>query len=224
VVIDKYCIIAALIIVFNIIVLCDLAQSDNDNIPTKPYTIVGSRDLSMKAITKPPSQYSTYELRSLPLNIRKIYSIVVPSDISKEELKATMKHLVAKEIKKNPDIDEITVFAYDRKEDSDSIYTFGKMEWCPYGKWDGVTPEIASTNDRSSYEYIFDIRNKVGNLSSANKPTKKEFTIYDSFEKELRADLNIDEEILNRRVAKKFGISEKELKQIHTKIMTYNLK
>ena len=219
----KFCGIAAFTIIFNFIVICDLAQSANNNMIAKPYTIVSSRDLSIKALTKNLSKYSASELKSLPVNIRKEYRIVVPSDISKEELKASMKHLVAQETKKNSDIDAIVIFAYDRKEDSESFYTFGKMEWCPYGNWGGVTPDIASTNDRSSYKYTFDIKEKVGKISSANMPTKEEFTIYDSFEKELWADPNVDEEIVKRKVAKKFGISGEKLEQIYLKVLTYKM-
>jgi hypothetical protein len=181
------------------------------------------RDLSMKALTKNLSDYSVSELKSLPVNIRKEYKIVVSSDISKEELKATMKHLVVQETKNNPDIDEIVVFAYDREEDSKGAYTFGKMEWCPNGNWDGVTPGIASSNDRSSYKYLFHIKDKVGNISNANVPTKEEFRIYDSFEKALWADPNAAEEIVKQRVARKFGISVEKIDRICIKVLTYKM-
>ena len=219
----KFCIISAFTLILNVIIICDLAQSAN-NMPIKPYTIVTSEDLSMKALTKNLSQYSTSELKSLPVNVRKEYRIVVPSDISREELKATMKHLVAQETKKNSDIDTIVIFAYDRKEDSGSVYTFGKMEWCPYGNWGGVTPVIASSNDRSSYKYIFDIAEKVGNISTSNMPTKEEYKIYDALEKALWDDPNADEKIAERKVAKEFGISEEELNKIYLKVMVYKMK
>jgi len=215
-------IIIALTILFNVIVNFDVAQS-NDNMPTKPYTIVNTSDLSIKALSKNLSDYSVSELKSLPVNIRKEYRIIVYSDISKEELKATMKHLVVRETEKNPDIDEIVVFAYDRKEDSGGVYTFGKVEWCPSGNWGGVTPEIASTNDRSSYKYLYDIKDKVGKISSASVPTKEEFSIYDSFEKALWADPNVDEEIIKQRVAKKLGISVEKIDRICIKVLTYKM-
>jgi hypothetical protein len=220
----KSIIIAPFLVIFHFIIICDLAQSENINILPKPYTIVSSKDLSIKALTKGLSQYGHSELKSLPLAIRKEYRIVVPSDISKEELKASMKHLVSQETKKNHDIDAIVVFAYDRKEDAKSVYTFGKMEWCPNGDWGGVTPEVASTNDRSSYKYVFNIRDKVGNISNANIPTKEEFVIYDAFEKDLLADPNVSEKIITQRVAEKFSISEEKLNQIYIKVMTHKMK
>ena len=100
----KYTIIAALLVIIHFVVICDLAKSDNNIISPKPYALVSSKDLSIKALTKELSQYSHSELKSLPLIIRKEYRIVVPSDISKEELKATMMHLVAQETKKNEKI------------------------------------------------------------------------------------------------------------------------
>lgn len=215
--------VIALTIFLNIIANYDLAQSDDNSMPTKTYTIVSMRDLSMKALTKNLSDYSVSELKSLPVNIRKEYKIVVSSDISKEELKATMKHIVVQETKNNPDIDEIVVFAYDREEDSKGAYTFGKMEWCPNGNWDGVTPGIASSNDRSSYKYLFHIKDKVGNISNANVPTKEEFRIYDSFEKALWADPNAAEEIVKQRVARKFGISVEKIDRICIKVLTYKM-
>jgi len=200
------------------------AQDGRSNKSVKPYRIVKSEDLSIKALTKPLSAYSSAQLRSLPMNIRKQYKIIVPSDISKEELKASMKHLVKQAITKNPDIDEIVIFAYDREEDSEGAYTFGKMEWCPNGNWAGVTPRIASINDRSSYEYVFDIKTKVGSLSADDMPTKQEFAIYDAYYKALWANPDLDEEIITKRVAKKLGISEKKLTEIWLKVETYNLK
>jgi len=215
--------VIALTIFLNIIANYDLAQSDDNSMPTKTYTIVSMRDLSMKALTKNLSDYSVSELKSLPVNIRKEYKIVVSSDISKEDLKATMKHIVVQETKNNPDIDEIVVFAYDREEDSKGAYTFGKMEWCPNGNWDGVTPGIASSNDRSSYKYLFHIKDKVGNISNANVPTKEEFRIYDSFEKALWADPNAAEEIVKQTVARKFGISVEKIDRICIKVLTYKM-
>jgi hypothetical protein len=220
----KYTIISALLVIFHFIFICDLAKSDNNIISPKPYTIVSSKDLSIKALTKELSQYSHSELKSLPLVIRKEYKIVVPSDISKEELKASMMHLVGQETMEDPDIDAIRVFAYDRWEDVKSNYTFGKMEWCPYGIWNSVTPEIASTNDRSLYKYVFNISEKVDDISTSNMPTKVEIAIYDALEKELRANPNVDKKIIIQQVAEKFSISEEKLNKISAKVTRYKMR
>jgi len=200
-----------------------LNQDDTDNMVANSYIVVSTSDNKIKAITKNLSDYSNTELNTLPVNYRKEYRIVVPSDISKEKLKAVMKQLVVQETEKNLDIDEIVIFAYDRKEDSDGIYTFGKMEWCPNGNWGDVTPEIASTNNRSSYQYIYDIKDKVGNIQKDVVPTKKELEIYDSFEALLEGNPYIDEDILKERFAKNKDLSIDEIDRICIKVLTYKM-
>jgi len=190
----------------------------------KQARILTSKDISIKALTKPLSTYHGTELKAMPMNIRKEYRIILPSDISKEELKGSMKQLVRDETTKNPDIDEIVIFAYDRENDSEGIYTLGKMMWCPNGNWAGVTPNIASSNDRSSYEYVFDIKPKVGSLSAKDIPTKQECAIYDTYMKALWDNLDVDEEITTKRVARQLGISEQNLHDIWLKVEIYKSK
>ncbi len=188
------------------------------------YEIVKTEDISIKALDKPLSAYSTSEIEKLPMNIRKEYRVVVPSDISKEELKSTLIQVVMDKTSENPDIDEVVVFAYDRKEDADSIYTFGRVEWCPNGDWAGVSSTIASTNDRSSYQYNFDIKDKVGSIDASDRPTEREFEIYDAYDKALWEEPDTPEEIIKKRVAKELGISEEELDKIYIKVWAYKMK
>ncbi len=190
----------------------------------RDYEIVEIEDISMKAMDKPLSAYSLSEVERLPTNIRNRYRVVVPSDISKAEFKSTIIQLIMDETKKNPDIDEIAVLVYDRKEDADSVYTFGKVDWCPNGDWAGVTTKIASSNDRSSYEYVFNIKDKVGNIDSKDKPTEREFEIYDTYEEALWKDVNVPEEVVRKRVAKELGVSEEELDKIYIRVLAYNMK
>jgi len=198
--------------------------SDYSTELVRDYEIVEIEDISRKAMDKPLSAYSLSEVEKLPTNIRKRYRVVVPSDISKAEFKSTLIQLMMDETKKNPDIDEIAVLVYDRKEDADSVYTFGKVDWAPNGDWAGVTTKIASSNDRSSYKYVFDIKDKVGNIDSEDKPTEREFEIYDTYEEALWEDVNVPEEVVRERVAKELGISEEELDKIYIKVLAYNMK
>ena len=206
------------------------------------YEIVKTEDISIKALDKPLSAYSTSEIEKLPMNIRKEYRVVVPSDISKEELKSTLIQVVMDKTSENPDIDEVVVFAYDRKEDADSIYTFGRGEWCPNGDWAGVTSTIASTNDRSSYQYNFDIKDKVGSIDASDRPTEREFEIHDYYDARLLeetkklfeaedagmqykySDQEELENAVRTEVANKYGISEEELDTIYIKVWTYLMK
>lgn len=206
------------------------------------YEIVEPEDISIKALDEPLSAYSTSEIEKLPMNIRKVYRVVVPSDISKEELKSTLIQVVIDKTSENPDIDEVVVFAYDRKEDADSFYTFGMVEWCPNGDWAGVTSTIASTNDRSSYQYNFDIKDKVGNIDVSDRPTEREFEIHDYYDDRLfeetkklfeaedaglqykYADHEELENAVRTEVTNKYGISEEELDKICIKVLTYLMK
>ena len=133
-----------------------------------------------------------------------------------------MIQLVKDETARNPDIDEIVVFAYDRKEDVDGAYTFGKLEWCPNGDWAGVTPTIARNNDRNNYKYNVDIKDKVGDPTS--RPTKREFRIHDALDKALWADPDAPEEQVKKKIAKQFKITVEELDRVFVKVLSYQIK
>ena len=147
------------------------AAKHDRRVETKSYKIVKTEDISIKATSKPLSDYSLSKLATLPMNIRKEYRIVVPSNISKESLKNTLMKVVKDKTSENPDIDEVTVFAYGEGDDIDGAYTFGKVSWCPNGIVGGVNERIASTNDRTSYKYVFAI-----NEHPKEKTFKKEGT------------------------------------------------
>lgn len=194
--------------------------------PAKPgiargYSIVEREDLSMKAMVKPLSAYSHAELVRLPTNVRKVYKIVVDSGISREDLAATMRQVVADETQRDPEIDEVAVFAYDSERDTSGGYTFGKLEWCPHGDWGSMTPEIASSNDRSSYDFTIDIKGKVG--GSSGRPTEREFEIYRAFDAELWGNPEKPEEEVQATVSARFGVSVEEVNTIWVKVQTHQL-
>jgi len=217
----------------------DIRVSEYDSTLVRNYEIIETEDISIKSLDKPLFDYSTSEIEKLPMNIRKRYRVVVPSDISKEGLKSTLIQVVMDKTSANPDIDEIVVLAYDRKEDADDIYTFGMAEWCPNGDWAGVTPLIASTNDRSSYQYNFDTKDKVGGIDASDRPTEREFEIHDYYDDRLLeetkklieaeddilsykyADQEELETVVRTEVANKYSISEEELDKIYIKVWTY---
>jgi hypothetical protein len=192
------------------------------------YEIVKTEDFSMKALDKSLSAYTSAEIDNLPMNIRKEYRVVVPIDISKEELKATLIQVVMDKTSENPDIDVIVIFAYDREEDVDDFYTFGRLIWSPDGETFAVPSTIASKNDHSSYNYSFDIRDKVGN-AYVDRPTEREFEIHDIYYKALMEipdedileDMHGAEAKVRARVAKELGISEEELDEIYSKVVGY---
>jgi len=150
----------------------DIEAAKHDRAETKSYKIAKTEDISIKAMSKPLSAYSLSELTNLPMNIRKEYRVVVPSNILKEELKNILMKVVKDKTSENPDIDAVTVFAYGKGDDIDGAYTFGKVIWCPNGKWGDVNERIASTNDRSSYKYVFDIANWLKEKAISEKESK----------------------------------------------------
>lgn len=208
----------------------------------REYTIIKTEDKSHKAMDKPLSSYSIAELNELPMDVKISYRIVVPTDITKDQLKNTIKKLISNELQKNKDIDEIIIFVYDRKEDANGIYTFARAIYAPNGKLGGVTPQIASLNDKSSYKIIWEINDKVGNIQQSDRPTEKEFEIYHYFDDRLfeETDKMYDaqdaglphkysnsaevENAVIKEVANKYGISEEEVDRIFMKVLAYNLK
>lgn len=150
---------------------------DFDSTKISPFTIEESEFSSAKALTRKFSDYTTQELKDLPNVIRLTLSIVVPSNISKENLENTLKSIVHEKSKKDKDIDEIVIFAYDDKNDVGDAYTFGKLLWSPYGKIRSVTPEIAKFNIRTNYNFDIEIKDNVGKISNSDIPTQRELEI-----------------------------------------------
>lgn len=194
---------------------------DFDSTKLSTFTIEESEFSSAKAMTRKLSDYTTQELKDLPKFIRLTMSIVVPFDISKENLENTLKSIVSKKTEKDNDIDEIVIFAYDDKNDIGTGYTFGKLLWSPNAKTGNVTPEIAKKNIRTNYKFDIIIKDKVGEISKSNLPTKRELEIYNEIMSEKYWD--VQEEVMIPKVMKKFNITEKELRDIHLKVLAYKM-
>lgn len=192
---------------------------DFDSTKISIFTIEESEFSSAKALTRNLSSYSTQELQDLPEFIRLTMSIVVPFDISKEILENTLKSIVHTKTESNKDIDEIVIFVYDDKNDIGAGYTFGKLLWAPHAKLGNVTPEIAKNNVRTNYSFDIIIKDKVGNVSKSDLPTKRELEIYNEVMSEKYWDMQ--EEESDPIIMKKFNISRKELKDIWLKVAAH---
>jgi len=122
----------------------------------REYEMIEEEDISTKALgDKVLSEYTTEELEKLSLNYRMKYSITIPRDITEEELKSTMAQIIKDNSIENPDIDEIVVFAWYFEGSVGQSAAMGKAEWCPYGEWGDLPPEIAESNIRDSYKILF---------------------------------------------------------------------
>jgi hypothetical protein len=195
-----------------------------DSIKVSKYEIEDSEMDSFKPMVKKLSEYETQELKDLPEYKRLTLSIVVPFDITKESLENTMKSIVYKESKKDNDIDEIMIFAYDNKKDIGMGYTFGKLLWAPKGKIGNATPEIAINNIRDSYKFDITIKNKVGNIKKTDLPTKLELEIYSEIVNENGQYTGKNDDEIRKIVMKKYKIkTEKEYERIYLKVGVYKI-
>lgn len=192
-----------------------------DSTKISSFTIEESKFSSVKALAWKLSHYSTQELKNLPNFTRLTMSIIIPSDISKENLENTLKSIVYEQSEKNEDIDEIVIFAYDDKNDIGNGYTFGKLLWSPNTKTGNVTPEIAKNDIRTNYNFEIIIKDKVGKITKSNLPTKRELEIYNEIMSEKYWDMQ--EEQSEPIIIKKFKISRKELKETWLKVAAYKL-
>ena len=148
------------------------------------------------------------------------YSIVVSTQVTKEELTNTLKDVVARQTKKDDDIDEIIVFAFDNEKDiGTGPYTFGKLTWAPHGELGHMTEEIHNSNNRSKYDITIDIKAKVGNINPADVPTSREIAIYNEIF--LPKYANLTDAQAEKEVMKKFKISKSEYDKIFLKVMKY---
>lgn len=123
-----------------------------DTIGNMPYNIVSRNDHSIKAINGKLSDNTTQQVQQAPLNKRFVYRVIVAPGLTESQIKATINQLIIDETVKDGDIDEIGIFMFDDKKDSQSIYTVAKADWAPQGKWGNTTPQVASSNDRGNYQ------------------------------------------------------------------------
>jgi hypothetical protein len=150
----------------------------------REFKITEEENASIKALgDKKPSEYSSEELRNLPTNYRIRYSVIVPADITLDELKSTLAQVIKEKSTENSDIDEIWVGAWESEESMQGNPVIGNAKWCLNGKPGSVTPEIAINNIRENYSIVYDIlediigniqENKNTNLSELAEEIKKE--------------------------------------------------
>jgi hypothetical protein len=86
---------------------------------------------------------------------RRTYLIVVPTTITQDELKSTMIKITLDKTTADPDLDDVTIWAYDNEKDASGPYTKGMLDWCPDHIGGVISSEIAESNDRSTYKYNF---------------------------------------------------------------------
>jgi hypothetical protein len=195
-----------------------------DSTKISHYKVEKSKTENIKIMFKKLSEYTYGELQNLTKYRRLTLSITVPSDISKESLENTMKSIINERTKKNNNIDEIIIFAYDNKIDIGKGFTFGKLLWTQEGKQGNITPHIVWDNIRDYYAFNISIKNKVGNLENSDLPTKKELEIYSEIVNENGQYTGKSDKEIRKIVMKKYKIkTNKEYDRIYSKVGVYKI-
>jgi hypothetical protein len=195
-----------------------------DSTKVSHYKVEKSETENIKIMFKQLSEYSYGELENLTKYRRLTLSITVPTLISKKSLENTMKSIVYERTKKNNDIDEIIIFAYDKKNDIGKGFTFGKLLWTQKGKHGNITPYIVWDNIRDNYAFNISIKNKVGNLENSDLPSKKELEIYSEIVNENGHYTGKSDEQIRKIVMKKYKIkTNKEYDRIYSKVGVYKI-
>jgi hypothetical protein len=196
-----------------------------DGSKVRDYEMIEEEDISIKALgDKLFSEYSAEELEKLPKNYRMKYSIVVSRDITEEELKSTLAHIIKEKSEANPDIDEIVVFSWYFEGSVGQTAAMGKAEWCPGGEWGGLSPEIAETNNRSSYKIVFsqiEIQDYEDEEKYGLSEEERMQAFYDLVK--LQDSIPLDDPEWDKKneesylvIAEKYGITEEQMHDIST--------
>ena len=153
----------------------------------------GNKDLFSQYIqTDKVKEYKLMKSEDISFGniLRMKYSVIVPSDISEDELKSTLAKIIKEKAEKNKDIDEIVVYAWDSKESFEGMaLPLGYAEWCPYGKWDGVTSEIAEKNIRDNYKIVFHINKESLEAIQKRKESEIKFGLDEETRRKIAYEL-----------------------------------
>ena len=132
-------------------------RADDASSSAVAYEIIDVKDASHKPLEKALSAYSLAELEALPLNKKMIYRVVA-ADVTEDSVRPTIEQIIDEITGRDQDIDEITVFLYSDAALAFGAYDLGTATWAPGGELGNMTPRIAETNDRSSYQTTVKIR------------------------------------------------------------------
>lgn len=139
------------------------------------YEIVESEDQSHKALVRKLSDYTYQELANLPVDKKMLYRVVVSSRIKENQVRPIVEKIIADITTKDSDIDEITLFLYSDKELVDGMYDVATATWAPYGSLGNVTPEIARSNNRTSYKISIRMKEKLEEYLQKRSKSEEKF-------------------------------------------------
>ena len=82
--------------------------------------------------------------------VRLSLKVVVPSNITEQEIKDVAGDVV-KKVTKSQDVNAIGIFMYDKIEDVGGAYTVSSVDWAPYGDW--ARADEVETGDYSKHQF-----------------------------------------------------------------------
>ncbi len=154
----------------------NLKETENKNISAVEYEILEIKDQSYKALgNKSLSDYTTQEIRALPLDKKMAYRIVVISDILEDQVTPTIQKIINDITTKDIDIDEITIWIFSDRNLINGAYDVATATWAPEGKLGNVTPKIAKSNDRTNYKTTIKIRENLEEYLSQRVKSEDKF-------------------------------------------------
>jgi len=170
-----------------------------------------------KVSEKIPS-YSIAKIKDISYgNVKRFeYHVVIPDEVTPEQMKLVVKDVVDK-AKKEEKFNAIVVMMYDYPEYIDHGYTLGRAVFAPDGDWSKADTVEAGDYSKMEFNWV-DLRNK----DWSKRLTKKEVEIWktwqDKYAKEESKSSELpDEKEITKWVAQKFGISEDDVMKVMIK-------
>lgn len=157
--------ILAGIIAFSVIVGINAGRDDDTTEQTQPppaaFQVISRNDISNKALEGPLSSYTAAEIAALPTAKRETVNAIIDGPITQDQVEPTLHAILDVIRAADSDTDEITIWLH---SDADRIgrgWDIGRLLWAPHGEMGRITPQIASSNDRSTYQVVVEIRSDV---------------------------------------------------------------
>jgi hypothetical protein len=114
-----------------------------DKVKVREYNLVKEQDISVSN------------------NYRMKYCVIIPRDITEEELRSTLVSIIKDKSISNPEIDEIYIAAWYDEAAVEKAICLAFAEWCPDGEWGSAAGDIAESNNRQSYLINFNLNTEI---------------------------------------------------------------
>lgn len=129
--------------------------------PPADFQVISRNDISNKALERPLSSYTAAELAALPTAKRETVNAIIDGPITQDQIEPTLHAILELIRAADSDTDEITIWLH---SDADRIgrgWDIGRLLWAPHGEMGNITPQIASSNNRSTYQVVVETHSDV---------------------------------------------------------------